>query len=89
MKFSVLFTNFLLVFRILMNKYEKFRMDANLTVKIADFGLSRDVSACGMYEAINKDRGIPVRWMPIESLEEQQVLILAKVLRVIETLSSK
>lgn len=64
-------------------------MDANLTVKIADFGLSRDVSACGMYEAINKDRGIPVRWMPIESLEEQQVLILAKVLRVIETLSLK
>ncbi|VDM45393.1 unnamed protein product [Toxocara canis] len=31
-------------------------------VKIADFGLSRDVSRCGMYEAVNKDRGIPIRY---------------------------
>uniref|UniRef100_A0A9J2PB26 Protein kinase domain-containing protein n=1 Tax=Ascaris lumbricoides TaxID=6252 RepID=A0A9J2PB26_ASCLU len=48
-------------------------LDANLRVKIADFGLSRDVSRCGMYEAVNKDRGIPIRWMPIESLEDQQL----------------
>ncbi|VDP14727.1 unnamed protein product [Onchocerca flexuosa] len=48
-------------------------LDAYLVVKIADFGLSRDVSQCGMYQAIHKDRGIPIRWMPIESLEEQQV----------------
>lgn len=56
-------------------EYDKmaFRLDANLRVKIADFGLSRDVSRCGMYEAVNKDRGIPIRWMPIESLEDQQV----------------
>ncbi|KHN88297.1 Hepatocyte growth factor receptor [Toxocara canis] len=47
-------------------------LDADLRVKIADFGLSRDVSRCGMYEAVNKDRGIPIRWMPIESLEDQQ-----------------
>uniref|UniRef100_A0A8R1TU38 Protein kinase domain-containing protein n=2 Tax=Onchocerca TaxID=6281 RepID=A0A8R1TU38_ONCVO len=47
-------------------------LDAYLVVKIADFGLSRDVSRCGMYQAIHKDRGIPIRWMPIESLEEQQ-----------------
>ncbi|MCP9265708.1 Hepatocyte growth factor receptor [Dirofilaria immitis] len=47
-------------------------LNAYLVVKIADFGLSRDVSRYGMYEAIHKDRGIPIRWMPIESLEEQQ-----------------
>ncbi|VDM95388.1 unnamed protein product [Thelazia callipaeda] len=46
-------------------------LDANLTVKIADFGLSRDVSRCGMYQTIHRDRGIPIRWMPIESLEKQ------------------
>ncbi|VDO54112.1 unnamed protein product, partial [Brugia timori] len=50
-------------------------LDAYLVVKIADFGLSRDVSRCGMYQAIHKDRGIPIRWMPIESLEEQQVFL--------------
>ncbi|OZC10307.1 hypothetical protein X798_02614 [Onchocerca flexuosa] len=54
-------------------------LDAYLVVKIADFGLSRDVSQCGMYQAIHKDRGIPIRWMPIESLEEQQYTFKADV----------
>ncbi|VDK79026.1 unnamed protein product [Litomosoides sigmodontis] len=54
-------------------------LDANLVVKIADFGLSRDVSRCGMYQAIHKDRGIPIRWMPIESLEQQQYTFKADV----------
>ncbi|KAK6110868.1 Protein tyrosine kinase family protein [Brugia pahangi] len=54
-------------------------LDAYLVVKIADFGLSRDVSRCGMYQAIHKDRGIPIRWMPIESLEEQQYTFKADV----------
>ncbi|VBB27794.1 unnamed protein product [Acanthocheilonema viteae] len=54
-------------------------LDAHLVVKIADFGLSRDVSRCGMYQAIHKDRGIPIRWMPIESLEEQQYTFKADV----------
>ncbi|VDD92580.1 unnamed protein product [Enterobius vermicularis] len=47
-------------------------LDEKLNVKISDFGLSRDVSRGGMYEAKNRNRGIPIRWMPIESLEEQQ-----------------
>uniref|UniRef100_A0A915PJ03 Protein kinase domain-containing protein n=1 Tax=Setaria digitata TaxID=48799 RepID=A0A915PJ03_9BILA len=54
-------------------------LDACLVVKIADFGLSRDVSRDGMYQVIHKDRGIPIRWMPIESLEEQQYTFKADI----------
>lgn len=54
-------------------KNADFRLDSNLVVKISDFGLSRHVSRYGTYQVVHKDRGIPIRWMPIESLEQQEV----------------
>ena len=45
-----------------------FRVDEELTVKIADFGLSRDVYRTDYYRVEDKHRPLPVRWMAIESL---------------------
>lgn len=39
----------------------------NLTVKIADFGLSRDMYSCDYYRVQSKSL-LPVRWMPPESI---------------------
>ena len=44
------------------------RVDEELTVKIADFGLSRDVYRTDYYRVEDKHRPLPVRWMAIESL---------------------
>ncbi|KAK2182661.1 hypothetical protein NP493_342g02055 [Ridgeia piscesae] len=43
-------------------------VDEELTVKIADFGLSRDVYRTDYYRVEDKHRPLPVRWMAIESL---------------------
>lgn len=40
---------------------------ANLTVKIADFGMSRDVYTCDYYKMAG-ERPMPVRWMSPESI---------------------
>ncbi|XP_026323679.1 tyrosine-protein kinase transmembrane receptor Ror-like [Hyposmocoma kahamanoa] len=40
---------------------------ANLTVKIADFGMSRDVYTCDYYK-MGGERPMPVRWMSPESI---------------------
>ncbi|XP_059059361.1 tyrosine-protein kinase transmembrane receptor Ror-like isoform X2 [Achroia grisella] len=40
---------------------------ANLTVKIADFGMSRDVYTCDYYK-MRGERPMPVRWMSPESI---------------------
>lgn len=39
----------------------------NLVVKIADFGLSRNIYAADYYKA-NENDAIPIRWMPPESI---------------------
>ncbi len=39
----------------------------NLVVKIADFGLSRNIYAADYYKAGEND-AIPIRWMPPESI---------------------
>ena len=43
------------------------RVDSKLSVKIADFGLSRDVYHSDYYRLTHKQR-LPVRWMPPESI---------------------
>ncbi|MFH4978213.1 hypothetical protein AB6A40_004922 [Gnathostoma spinigerum] len=45
-------------------------LDENNHVKISDFGLSR-ISSQGMYQALNVNREMPIRWMPPESLISQ------------------
>ena len=44
-----------------------FRVDSKLSVKVADFGLSRDVYHSDYYRLTHKQR-LPVRWMPPESI---------------------
>ena len=44
-------------------------LDKNMIVKIADFGLSRDIYERDYYSSDNKKAKLPVKWMAIESLE--------------------
>ena len=37
-------------------------------VKIADFGLSRDIYMNDYYKTETKDRPLPIKWMAIESI---------------------
>ena len=43
-------------------------MDTKLTVKIADFGMSREVSSMDYYRIGSSKACLPVRWMPPEAL---------------------
>lgn len=43
-------------------------VDSKLTVKIADFGMSRDVSSMDYYRIGSSKACLPVRWMPPEAL---------------------
>lgn len=45
-------------------------LDENLVVKVADFGLSRDIYERDYYSSDNKKAKLPVKWMAIESLEK-------------------
>lgn len=44
-------------------------LDENLVVKVADFGLSRDVYEKSYYKADLSKAALPVKWMAIESLQ--------------------
>ena len=44
-------------------------MDIDKIVKVADFGLARDIYVDDYYKAEDKSRPLPVRWMAIESME--------------------
>ncbi|XP_064608556.1 hepatocyte growth factor receptor-like [Liolophura sinensis] len=45
-------------------------LDDTMTVKVADFGLSRDIYEKDYYSSDNKKTKLPVKWMAIESLEK-------------------
>ena len=45
------------------------RVDSNLTIKVGDFGLTRDVYSSDYYRA-NRNAKIPVKWMPPETLHD-------------------
>ena len=43
------------------------RIDASFTVKVADFGLSRDIYSRNYYHGGRAEK-VPARWMPVEAL---------------------
>ena len=43
------------------------RVDSSLTIKIADFGLAKDVYSTEYYR-VDKHTRLPVKWMALESL---------------------
>ena len=47
-----------------------YRLDENLRVKVADFGLSRDVYETDYYTCEGRRGRLPVKWMALESLEK-------------------
>jgi len=46
------------------------RVDADLQVKVADFGLTRDIYATDYYRQSHQGR-VPIKWMSIESLHDR------------------
>lgn len=46
------------------------RLDENMQIKVADFGLSRDVYERDYYSCDNRHSKLPVKWMALESLEK-------------------
>ena len=45
------------------------RLDEEMHVKVADFGLSRDIYERDYYSCDNRKLKLPVKWMALESLE--------------------
>ena len=46
------------------------RLDDDFCVKVADFGLARDIYEKEYYSSDNKKTKLPVKWMALESLEK-------------------
>ena len=46
------------------------RVDADLQVKVADFGLTRDIYATDYYRQSHQGR-VPIKWMSLESLHDK------------------
>ena len=44
-----------------------FRVDEKLSIRVADFGLTRDVYSTEYYR-VDKHATLPVKWMSLESL---------------------
>src|SRR5882757_6980147 len=44
-------------------------LDKDLVVKVADFGLTRDIYTEGFYKSNAKDVALPAKWMAPESLD--------------------
>ena len=53
--------------------FSAFRLDESYTVKVADFGMARDVFDKEYYSVQDHRKAkLPVKWMAIESLQTQK-----------------
>ena len=48
-------------------------------MKIADFGLARDMDDEGDYYTAKNQRPMPIKWMAIEALEDQKWSVMSDV----------
>ena len=51
--------------------YHCSRVDGDQVVKIADFGLSRDLNESDYYTSGDKQAKLPIKWMAPESMERR------------------
>lgn len=59
-----------------------FRLDESYTVKVADFGMARDVFDKEYYSVQDHRKAkLPVKWMAIESLQTQKFTSKSDVVR--------
>ena len=57
------------------------RIDGSFMVKIADFGMSRDVYEKDYYTMDNMNKPLPMKWMAVESLKEGRYTSKSDVVR--------
>ena len=58
------------------------RLDDDLRVKVADFGLSRDLyDFTNVYQSTARNAKLPVKWMAPESIENRQYTSKSDVVR--------
>ena len=48
----------------------RFRIDDSETVKVADFGLTREIYEREYYSLKDRKAKLPIKWMALESLED-------------------
>ena len=46
------------------------RLDANLMIKVADFGLTQKLNENNYYKLEVKNKALPVRWMSLEGIQD-------------------
>ena len=49
-----------------------FRLDESKVVKIADFGLARDIDEKDYYRVGDRDRPLPIKWMAPECFDQNK-----------------
>ena len=58
-----------------------------MTVKVADFGLSRDIYERDYYSSDNHKAKLPVKWMALESLEKSVYNVKTDVVSLLSMVS--
>ena len=58
-----------------------YRLDQEMTVKVADFGLARDVYLDSYYKAEHTDIPLPVKWLAPEAMLDRKFTELTDVVR--------
>ncbi len=60
-----------------------FRLDEDGTLKIADFGLAKDMCGQAVYHETNPNMILPIRWMSPESIGSRMFSLKSDVVRTV------